>query len=125
MSQQFSFWLKALPYLVFAAVMLCGVDTGISPFELQREGVFPAPPPDSAGNARPSLRWGGPFGSAQDRLIPAYHRAHHRKMRIAAMSTFTPLMNCCNLDMNASIMLPAQDPIFRSVNSLHPSCDKS
>jgi len=48
-----------------------GVDTGISPFEPQREGVFPAPPPDSAGNARPSPRWGGPFGPARDRLIPA------------------------------------------------------
>jgi len=72
-SQQFSFWLKALPYLGFAAGMLRGVDTGINPFEPQREGVFPAPPPDSAGNARPSPRWGGPFGPARDRLIPAYH----------------------------------------------------
>ena len=80
--QQFSFWLKALLYLGFAAGLLRGVDTGISPFEPQREGVFPASPPDSAGNARPSLRWGGPFGPAQDRLISAYRGAHHRKMTI-------------------------------------------
>jgi len=51
--------------------MACDIVAGISPFEPQREGVFPARMPDSAGNARPSPRWGGPFGPAQDRLIPA------------------------------------------------------
>lgn len=62
-----------------------GVDTGINPFEPQREGVLPAPPPHSAGNARlraPSTPLRARLGRTYSGIYN-YNVTHHRKMRIA------------------------------------------
>jgi len=62
------------------------VDAGISPFELQREGVFPAAPSDSAGNTRPSLRSGG--------LIPVSTLGHDPGSEPRNGNAFSQNDNC-------------------------------
>jgi hypothetical protein len=49
--------------------------------------VLPAPPPDSAGNTRPSLRWGGLIPVSTPRSIPA------AKPRYG--NAFSQNENCC------------------------------